>query len=264
MTSMAQGMRITPARMANSEWIKLRSLRSTVWLLAASVVMVVGLGVLFASIALLHLEAGHGLGRIGPATISLYGVYLAQLTYGVLGVLLITGEYATGMIRATLTVVPRRLPVLWAKLAVFALVAAVTSEVALFVSMLAGQAILSARHAEASLSDPGVLRAMIGAGLYLTVTGLLGIALGFIIRNTAGAIVTLFGIMLVLPVLGNVLPANWASHITPYLPSNAGQAIMQVRPAAGMLAPWAGLALFAAYTVAAVAVAALLLRRRDA
>jgi ABC-2 type transport system permease protein len=269
MTSTAQAPRITPpritpARVANSEWIKLRSLRSTVWLLAASVAAVVGLGLLFAVVALLHLEAGNGLGSVNPAMISLYGVYLAQLTYGVLGVLLITGEYATGMIRATLTAVPARLPVLWAKLAAFAAVAVVTAVAALLVSMLAGQAILSAKHSGASLADPGVLRAMIGAGLYLTVTGLLGIALGFIVRSSAGAIVTLFGIVLVLPVLGDVLPSSIASHIVPYLPSNAGMAVMQVHPGAGTLAPWAGFALFVGYTAAAVVAAALLLRRRDA
>lgn len=256
--------RLTQVRVAHSEWVKLRSLRSTAWLLAVSVVMTVGIGVLFAALALAHLEGGHGLGRIDPGMISLYGVYLAQLTYGVLGVLFITGEYATGMIRATLSAVPRRLPVVWAKLAVFAVVAAVTATAALVVSMLIGQAILSARHAGVSLADPGVLRVTVGAGLYLTVTGLFGIALGFLFRNTAGAIVTLFGIMLVLPVVVEFVPANWAGHVAPYLPSNAGMAVMQAHQAAGALAPWAGFALFAGYTTAAVAAAALLLRVRDA
>lgn len=264
MTTMTQGVRITPARVANSEWIKLRSLRSTVWLLAASVGLLVGIGVLLAVIALVHLQAGHGLGSIGPAMVSLYGAYVAQLTYGVLGVLLITGEYTTGMIRSTLSAVPRRLPVAWAKLAVFAVVTAVTSTAALVVSMLIGQAILSTRHAGVSLADPGVLRATIGAGLYLTLTGLFGIALGFLLRNTAGAIVAVFGILLVLPVLTNVLPANVGGHVAPYLPSNAGQAIMQAHQTAGVMAPWAGLALFVGYTAAAVVAAALLLRRRDA
>jgi hypothetical protein len=168
------------------------------------------------------------------------------------------------MIRSTLTAVPRRLPVLWAKLGVFAVAALVTSEAALAVSMLAGQAILSARHAGASLSDPGVLRAMIGAALYLTVSGLLGVALGFIIRNTAGAVTVLFGILLMLPVLGNFLPSSWAEHVTPYLPSNAGQAVFQVQKVAGTLAPWTGLALFAGYAALAAAIAAVTLNRRDA
>ena len=260
----AQGLKVTQARVARSEWIKLRSLRSTVYTLAASVAITVGIGLLLAAIALLHLDAGHSLGSIDPATISLYGVYPAQLTIGVLGVLLVTGEYATGMIRATLSAVPGRLPVLWAKLGVFAVVAAVTSETALFATFLTGQAILSAKHAGASLSDPGVLRAVTGGGLYLTVVGLLAMALGFLIRNTAGAMAMLFSIVLVLPVLGDLLPANWATHIAAYLPSNAGQAVMQLRPVPNTMAPWTGFALFAAYTAVAIAVAAVVLKRRDA
>jgi ABC-2 type transport system permease protein len=261
--SALHGLKVTQLRVATSEWIKLRSLRSTVWTLIASVAMTVGIALLLCTIALLNLEAGHGLGSVEPASVSLYGVYLAQLTYGVLGVLLATGEYSTGMIRSTLTAVPRRLPVLWAKLGVFAVVALVTSEAALTVSMLAGQAIFSARHVGASLSDPAVLRAMTGAGLYLTVTGLLAVALGFLIRNTAGALAALVGILLVLPGLWSVLP-SWAGHITPYLPSNAGQAIMQLHSSAGTLAPWTGLALYAGYAALAAAAAAVVLSRRDA
>lgn len=251
-------------RVATSEWIKLSSLRSAVWTLVASVAMTVGIGLLLCTIALLHLEAGHGLGSVNPASVSLYGVYLVQLTYGVLGVMLATGEYSTGTIRSTLAAVPRRLPVLWAKLGVFAVAVLVTSEAALAISMLGGQAILSGRHAGASLTDPGVLRAMIGAGLYLTVVGVLGVALGFIIRNTAGAITVLLGILLVLPVLGNFLPSSWAVHVTPYLPSNAGQAIIQLQKLAGTLAPWTGLALFAGYAALAAALAAMTLHQRDA
>jgi ABC-type transport system involved in multi-copper enzyme maturation permease subunit len=105
---------------------------------------------------------------------------------------------------------------------------------------------------------------VIGAGLYLTVVGLLGIGLGFIIRNTAGAIATLFGVLLVLPVLGAVLPSSWAKHIVPYLPSNAGQAVMSVHQAPGDLAPWTGFAVFCGYAAAAIIVSAVLLKRRDA
>jgi ABC-2 type transport system permease protein len=256
--------KVTPLRVAWSEWIKLFSLRSTAWTLAASVVLTTGIGLLLAVIALAHLRAGHGMGTVQPATISLYGAYASQLTFGALGVLLITGEYATGMIRATLSAVPRRLPVLWAKLAVFAIVAVVTAEVALLASFLAGQAILSGQHAGASLSDPGVLRAVAGTGCYLALTGVLGMALGFIIRSTAGALATLFGIVLVLPLIGDLLPSTWAAHVTRYLPSNAGQAIMQVHQASGTLAPWPGLGLYACYCAAAVLAAALVLARRDA
>lgn len=254
-------IRVTQARVIGSEWIKLWSLRSTLYTLAASVAMIAGLGVLFCSFAVAR-PGGHL--DTDPVSLSLRGVLLAQLAIGVLGVLLITGEYATGMIRATLSAVPARLPVLWAKLAVFAAVALVICEAAVFVTFLAGQAILSSKHEGMSLADPGVLRAVAGAGLYLTVVGLLGMGLGCVIRNTAGAIATLFGILLVLPVLGDVLPTDWASHIVPYLPSNAGLAVTQLHAGPGSMAPWTGFALFAGYAAATAAVGAVLLTRRDA
>jgi len=258
--------KLTPARVARSEWIKLRSVRSTVWALAASAVAIVGTGLLLTMITRGHLAAGsRPQTHIDPVRISLFGMYLAQLTVGLLGVMLATGEYATGMIRATMSAVPRRLAVLGAKLGVFAVVVTVTCEAALFVTFLASQVLLSSHHAGVSLAAPGVLRAVAGTGLYLTLVGLLGIALGFAIRNTAGAAAVLFAALLVVPeVLGAALPMDWASRILPYLPSNAGQAIMNIRPAPDTMAPWPGLALFAGCVMVVIAVAALLLERRDA
>jgi ABC-2 type transport system permease protein len=258
-----QDLQVTQAHVVSSEWIKFRSLRSTKWTLAASVAMTVGLGLLFAVITVARWTPGQRIG-FDPVALSLQGAFLAQLAVGVLGILLITGEYSTGMIRATMSAVPRRLPVLWAKLGVFGVVAGGASVTAALVAFLGAQAILATKHVGASLSDPGVLRVVLGAGLYLTVVGLLGMALGFIIRNTAGAITTLFGILLILPVLGEVLPADWASHVVPYLPSNAGHAVMQLHSDPNTLAPWTGFGLFVGYAVVAVAVAAVLLRRRDA
>jgi ABC-2 type transport system permease protein len=260
----AAGPGVTQARAVSSEWIKLRSLRSTVYTLVASVGITVGLSVLFCWLSVARLSHTGGRLDTDPITLSLRGALLAQLAIGVLGVLLITGEYSTGMIRATVAAVPRRLPVLWAKLGLFAVVATVTSVVAALVAFLSGQAILSTKNVGASLSDPGALRAVLGAGLYLAVVGLLGMALGFIIRNTAGAITTLFAILLVLPVLGEVLPADWVGHVVPYLPSDAGQAIMRIGADPNSLAPWTGFGLFVGYTAVAVVVAAVLLRRRDA
>jgi ABC-2 type transport system permease protein len=250
-------LRLTPARVARSEWVKLRSVRSTVWALAATAVVIAGTGLLLTALT-------HPSTHVNAVRISLFGVYLAQLTVGLLGVMLATGEYATGMIRATLSAAPRRLTVLGAKLGVFAVVALVTCEAALFATFLAAQAMLAPHHAGVSLAAPGVLRAVAGTGLYLTLVGLLGIALGFAIRNTAGAAAVLFAVVLVVPEVLGAVQAAWAGHILPYLPSNAGQAIMNVRPAPDTLAPWPGLALFAGYTLVAVAVAALLLKRRDA
>lgn len=253
-------LRLTPARVTRSEWIKLRSVRSTVWALASTAVAIAGTGLLLTA-----LTRGHPHTHVDAVRISLFGMYLAQLTIGLLGVMLATGEYATGMIRATLSAVPRRREVLGAKLGVFAVVALVTCEAALFATFLVSQLLLWSQHAGVSLTAPGVLRAVAGTGLYLTLVGLLGIALGFAIRNTAGAAAVLFAIVLVMPeVLGAALPADWAGHILPYLPSNAGQAIMNVRAAPDTLAPWPGLALFAGYVALTVAVAAFLLKRRDA
>jgi ABC-2 type transport system permease protein len=263
MSSQSQSLRVTQGRVIVSEWVKLRS---TVFTLVAAVGITVGLGLLFAVVIRVRW------GTLSPADqatlntagVSLRGVFLAQLATGVLGILLITGEYATGMIRATLSAVPRRLPVLWAKLSVFGAVATVTCVISALAVFLAAQAVFGPDRDGASLASPGVARAVLGAGLYLAMTGLLGMALGFIIRNTAGAITTLFAILLILPVLGDVLPASWAVHIVPYLPSEAGQAVMQLHSGGATMAPWTGFALYCAYTAAAIALAAVLLRRRDA
>ncbi|HXS61300.1 MAG TPA: ABC transporter permease subunit [Streptosporangiaceae bacterium] len=263
MTTVATPIRLTQARVAYSEWIKLRSLRSTWWTLSIFAVTTIGIAVLLSSIAAAHVTAGKHLG-FNQVTLSLYGAYLAPLTIGVLGGLAATGEYMTGMIRASLTAVPTRLPVLWAKLGVFALVGLIISEIAVFISFGIGMAILGHAGAGISLGQPGVLRTVAGTGLYLMLTGLFGLAIGAVVRNTAVAISALAGIMLVLPVVTNLLPATWTAHFARYLPSSAGQAILFVRHTSGFLAPWTGLALFAGYIAAVVAIAAVLLKRRDA
>ena len=263
MSTMTTTVRLTQARVAHSEWIKLRSLRSTWWTLSIFAVSTIGIGVLLSSIAAAHVTAGKHL-TFSQVTLSLYGAYLAPLTIGVLGGLAATGEYMTGMIRASLTAVPKRLPVLWAKLAVFAAVGLIGSELAVFGSFGIGMAILGHAGAGVSLGQPGVLRTVAGAGLYLMLTGLFGLAIGAVVRNTAVAISALAGLMLVLPVVTNLLPGSWTSHFARYLPSNAGQAILFVRHTSGFLAPWTGLALFAGYVAAVVAIAAVLLKRRDA
>jgi ABC-2 type transport system permease protein len=252
-------IKVTQARVVHSEWIKLRSLRSTVIALAAGVAMVVGVGVLAAVLHPANVPVGD------PTAMSMFGVFGAQLATGVLGVLLVTGEYSTGLIKATMASVPRRLPVLWAKAGVFTLVALVTCTAAAFVAFLGTQAALSANHLTgASLSDPSVLRAVFGAGLYLTAAGLLGMALGFIIRNAAGAVSVLFGLLIIPPMLAQALPASWFPHVYPYLPSEAGMAIMHVHSGGLTMAPWTGYGLFLGYAAVLAALAAALLRRRDA
>jgi ABC-type transport system involved in multi-copper enzyme maturation permease subunit len=257
---------VTQVRVMQSEWIKLRTLRSTFWTLFGGMAGLIGFAALFCAVNASrwpHMSA-HEQATFDPVRTSLLGFFLAQLAIGVLGVLTVSGEYSTGMIRSSLSAVPRRLPVLWAKAAVFAAVVWVLMTVASLVAFLLGQALLSSRHVGASLGDPGVLRVVFGTGLYLTVVGLLGVAIGALVRNTAGGIATLFGLLLVLPTLSEALPASWSDHFNQWLPSTAGQSLIAVHREAHTLAPWPGFVVFCAYAVAAFAGAALLLKRRDA
>jgi ABC-type transport system involved in multi-copper enzyme maturation permease subunit len=258
--------KVTQARVVLSEWTKLRSLRSTIFSMLAAVVFIVGLSVLVPSVTVAHWPPHNPREAAGfdPTSRSLAGIFLAQLAIGVLGVLLITGEYATGMIRATLAAVPSRLPVLWAKAAVFAAVTLVLTVPSVLGAFLIGQSILGAKHLQAGLSDPGVLRAVLGAALYLTVVGLLGLGLGALLRNTAGGISALFGVLFVLPIIVRFLPASWADPIDKYLPSTVGEGITHVHADPAALAPWAGFALFCGYAAVILGLAAIRLRRRDA
>ena len=259
-------LKVTQIRVIHSEWLKFRSLRSSYIALAATFAGMIVLGCVFAAetAGRWPFMSAARQARFNPTDIALSGYTFAQLVVGVLGALVVTGEYSTGMIRASLSAAPRRLPVLWAKLVVFAAATFVVTTLSSFAAFFGGQAFLSSQHIQTTLSAPGVLRAVIGAGLYLTAVGLLGVALGWIIRHTAGAIATLFGLLLVLPALGDALPDNLAPYINPYLPSNAGEQLVSVRRATGMLTPWAGFAVFCGYVVVGIVVAVVLLKRRDA
>ena len=258
--------KVTQARVLLSEWTKTRSLRSTIFSMLAAVVFIIGLSILVPSVIVAHWPPDRPgeAAAFDPTTRTLSGIFLAQLAIGVLGVLLISGEYATGMIRATLAAVPARLPVLWAKAAVFATVTLALMIPSVLAAFLIGQSILTSKHLQTNLSDPGVLRAVIGAALYLTVVGLLGIGLGALLRNTAAGISTLFGLLFVLPIIVRFLPSSWADPINKYLPSNAGEAITHVHPDPSLLAPWTGFGLFCAYALVVLLAAAVALRRRDA
>ena len=258
--------KVTQARVVLSEWTKIRSLRSTIFSLLAAIVFIVGLATLVPLVTVSHWPPRDPREALGfdPTTRTLSGIFLAQLAIGVLGVLLITGEYATGMIRATFAAVPARLPVLWAKAAVFAAVTLVLMVPTVLGAFLIGQSILASKHLQTNLSSPGVLRAVIGAALFLTVVGLLGIGLGALLRNTAGGISTLFGLLFVLPIIVRFLPSSWSDPINKYLPSNAGEAITHVHPDPTLLAPWTGFGLFFGYAAVILIAAAISLRMRDA
>ncbi len=256
---------VTQARVALSEWTKLRSVRSTRWSLLVSLLLIIGIGVLACTVfesrwpSLGPDERAH----FHALRVTLAGVNFAQLAIGVLGVLVITAEYSTGMIRATFSAVPKRLPVLWAKAMVFGAAAFAITLPAVFLVFFVGQAILSGQHINTSLSHPGVLRALFGAALFLTAMGLFGLGLGAIVRNTAGGIAALAGIVFVLPPVITLLPTNTVNAIDPYLPSNAGGAIWTINPDPGTLHPWVGFALFCGYVALALVIAAVLMRVRD-
>lgn len=249
-----------------SEWTKLRSVPSTFWTLLVAAVATVGLGALICAIYVSRYGKPSPFHRtvFNPVSYSLSGVMLAQLAIAVLGVLVITNEYSSGLIRTTLTAAPLRRTVLAAKALVFTVTTLVVAVASCFAAFFLGQAILSQHHLETSIGSPGVLRAVVGAGLYLAVLGLLSLGLGTLLRSTAGAIAAVVGLVLVLPGLAQALPASWANAIDKYLPSNAGQAIFHVQTQAHMLSPWLGFAVFCAYAAVALCAAGFLLHRRDA
>lgn len=255
---------VTFPRVMRSEWIKFASLRSSWITAAAAVVAVVGLGALISAItgsnwSQLRPEQQ---ATFDPVMISLGGVNLAQLAIGVLGVLLVTGEYGTGMIRATLMAVPRRWPVLLAKLVVFCAITAVLMLAAAFAAFLLGQQLLGTHGT--TLGADGALRAILGVALYLTVVAAFAVGLGFALRNTAGAISALLGLLLVLPGLARLLPSSWQPHVVPYLPSEAGGSVYALHPEPGMLGTWTGFGVFCLWALAALLLGAFVLQRKDA
>ena len=245
-----------------SEWTKLRSVRSTIWSLGVAVFFLIGLGI----VGCLVVESRYPNVRhdFHPLSQSLAGVNLAQFAVGVLGVLTITAEYSTGMIRSSMCAVPKRLPVLWAKALVFGTVTFVITLPAIVIVFLIGQSILSGHDLQVSLSTPGVVRSLFGAALFLTVMGLFGLGLGTIIRTTAGGISALVAIVFVIPpILQAILTTSLSNDINPYLPLSAGGSIWTINPDSNTLSPWAGFAVFCGYAAVSLAIGAVVLRKRD-
>jgi ABC-2 type transport system permease protein len=255
--------RLSQARVVRSEWTKLRSLPSTAWSLLATTGLIVGLGAAYALVRVTRPPRQPSAAGFDPTAISLTGVQLAQLAIGILGVLLITGEYATGMIRGSITAVPSRLPLLGGKAIAFALTTLALCVPATLAAFLVGQSILGTEHLDTTLAHPGAARAVLGAALYLTAVGLLGLGLGALLRNTTAAIAALFGLLFGLQLLSGLLPSAWADHAYKYLPTPAGTAITTMQPGPDSLAPWTGLGVFCLYAAATLALAAWRLRRLD-
>ena len=272
-----------------AEWTKIRSVRSTMWTLLIFVVVSLGLTGLFTWLTLNALNNGRRGARSSgivtdPVSFILgTGLGLGQLAICVLGALVITSEYSSGTIRASLLAVPRRNPVLIGKSVVFAALVFVVGEIVAFISYLIGDALVNGHvvtgqitlpnHTHVtvhhtitvSLSQPGVLRAVFGAGLYLTVLGLFALAIGGLIRHTAGAITAVIGMVLVIFPLAQLLPSSWGAHVHAYLPTVAGQLITADKHQSGeLLSPWQGFGVFCAWTALLLLAALFLLDRRDA
>jgi len=254
-----------------AEWTKIRSVRSTTWTLILFVIITIGFAALFIWVTVANWNGPHAGPRdaraLADPTSIIFGpsVYLGQLTIGVLGVLVITSEYSTGVIRASLLAVPKRLPMLLAKIAVFGLLVVVLAEIVAFGSFFVGSAILHSK-VSVSLSGSGVLRSTVGAGLYLTVFGLFAMAIGALLRHTAGAISIAVGVAFVLPILAGLLPdTSFWNHLVGYLPEQAGSLVYTIHEnGSHVLSAWEGFGVLCIWTVLLLAVASYLLNRRDA
>jgi ABC-2 type transport system permease protein len=256
--------RVTLARIVSAELVKLRTARSTISAITTAALLVVGVGA-FAAVGIVVQDpalTGPDAPTADPLGGSLTGVNPAAYAVAALGVIAVTSEYASGTIRPTLAAVPRRLQLVLGKALALAVVLPVMLATVL-ATFFAGQAILSTADISLSLAAPGVARAVLGSAYYLTGITLLGAAFGWLLRSTAGALAALFGVLVVLPVIGLLLPQRLGAAVLPYLPDNAGTAIMQLTPD-GRLGPWAGLTVFAGYVLLALAGAAMALQRRDA
>jgi hypothetical protein len=251
------------------EWIKLRSLRSTRLTLFVAAVGTVGIGVaVLGSYQPAHFAQMTAEQResFDPTNMGFAGTIVAMLAIGVLGVLTVTGEYSSGMIRATLSAVPGRRMVLLAKATVFGVVALVVSELIVLVNFLAGEAVLTSVAPHASLAQPAVLRSVLLTGMFLALLGLVGLGLGVIIRHTAGAITAFIGGLFAVPMIilmaGGETVLNTVGKFVPmFIDENS---VGAVKPVAGALSPWAGLGMMCLYVVLALGAGGWLLLRRDA
>ncbi|GAA2171675.1 MULTISPECIES: hypothetical protein [Glycomyces] len=254
--------RVSLPRVLKSEWIKFWSVRSTLITLGIAVLLLIGFGLLASSLYGDGSDPGGPPGNepTDPISASFTGTNFAVLAFGALGVLFTAGEYSTGMIRSSMAAVPKRLPVLWAKAAVFAAVVFVVALAASAVVFTVGQSLIDGG---ASWSDPGVARAVVGTAGLLTGSGLLGVGLGALMRSTPGAITTLFGVMFLLAMVAALLvPESW-SDVVQYLPSEAGDAFTAVTQQEDALSPLAGLTVFSGYIAATLGAAAWRIKRSD-
>jgi hypothetical protein len=261
-------LKVTGRRVLRSEWAKLWSLRSTWITLTLGLLFLVAFGIIAAVNYKSMTGPGHQMdpdfAKSTAYSLALFGVPFALIALGVLGVLTTSGEYATGMIRSTLAAVPRRLPVLWSKTAVYGVIAFGVGLTGAVIAFLISSAIVPGTAAAMTISAHGVVPGLLGVGVYLGLVGVIGVALGALLRSTAGGISALVATFLLVPGLMSLLPTSWRTNITPYLPSNAGDSIYALHHTTGTLTAGAGLLVLLGWTALAVGGAAYRMARSDA
>jgi ABC-type transport system involved in multi-copper enzyme maturation permease subunit len=254
------------ADLARSEWTKLRTVRSSIWTVGTTILIGLAASGIATGVTRAHWATMSASNRASfhPVEVSLMGAFLGgTLLLGILGILVMSSEYATGTIRATLAVAPRRPMVLAAKVLVFGTVSLIVAEFVAFASFLAGQAFLTSPAPHATLSSPGTLRAVAGLGLFLCVVGLLALGIAVLVRHTAGAISAYVGVILVLPIIVSAVPGSLQYQIERVLPLEIGSAMIN-NPAPDAFGPWAGFLILCGYTVLVLALGTVMLVRRDA
>ena len=265
MSTLAAAGTVTFAATLRAEWVKLRSLRSTWYTLAC--LFVVGLGITTLALSSAGTDYANATAAEraawDPTNLSLTTYIVAQLIIGVLGILVVTSEYATGLMQTSLMATPRRHRLLAAKVVVAAAVAVVAGQVLMLASFLIGQAILNTQDVpSAALGDPGVLSAIAGGGLYLTAIALLAAGLGTIMRATAGALATLVGIVFLVPALAGLFP-SWLQGLVDFWPTQGAAAVLATVPDPAFPHPWLNLGGMCLGVVAVLIAAFVVFRRRD-
>lgn len=246
-----------------AEWVKFWTVRSTPWTLGALFALGAGFTTLVCALGALELARGEVDQPVGALVT--WGMTFAQITAVVLGALVVTGEYGTGMIRATLAATPRRGTVLAAKAAVLASTLVVAGTGTALAGYLGGNWFLDREGIGLALTDDGVLRAIVGSGLYLAGLGLLAAAVGLLVRSTAATLSLVLGLVFVVGNLVKLLPGAWGEWTAKLMPGNAGSVVAVPVPVDPLLLePWVGFAVFLAEVTAVLAVAAVVFTRRDA
>jgi ABC-2 type transport system permease protein len=266
---------LTFPRIVKSEWIKLRTLRSTIWALIITVVVMVGFSLLVSAFAAKIAAPSAGGPRQGPPSagmanprvvelVGTFGYHFAELVVAVLGVLLITGEYGTGMIRSTMAAVPKRIPALIAKYLVVGVTTFVVSAVAIAIAYLVTKPILGRHNLNSGLNGE-IVRVFLCCALLLALISLFALAIGAMMRHSAGAISTVLGILLLVPIILGILGnfVSWAGDIAKWMPDALADRMIATSTDPGDLTPWQGFGMLALYVVVLGAVSAVLLRRRD-